>query len=216
MPSHKIHLTIANEVNKVLKLDNDSIMLGSVMPDLVNSNNHGVSHYQIEGSYEDELANPDKFVREYKEKLNNPIIMGYLIHILTDRYYNNYFFKNYCIFNDDGHQIKVKLKNGKFGFPIKKYKQSEFGKYDKYLLKKHLVKKFDSVECVLKVKDLSVAQFNIDYLKKYIENANKEVDKPKLYKIRSSIFYKVLSKKELDNMFNECCKYIIEYINSID
>lgn len=79
MPSHKIHLTIANEVNKILKLDNDSIMLGSVMPDLVNSNNHGISHYQIEGSYEDELANPDKFVKEYKEELNNPIMMGYLI-----------------------------------------------------------------------------------------------------------------------------------------
>ena len=69
MPSHKIHLAIANEVNKKLKLDNDSIMLGSVLPDLITNKRHDISHYQIEGSYEEELANPDKFVSEYRNKL---------------------------------------------------------------------------------------------------------------------------------------------------
>jgi hypothetical protein len=142
--------------------------------------------------------------------------MGYLIHILTDRYYNNYFFKNHCVFDENGHETKVKLKNGKYGFPIKKYKQSDFEKYDKYLLKKHLVKKFNSIECVSQVKDLSVAKFDKNYLIQYIENTNKEIDNPKLYKVKSNIFYKVLSKNELNNMFNNCCKYIIKYINSIN
>lgn len=45
MPSHKIHLSIAQEVNKKLKLDNDSIMLGSVLPDLTIEHNHGLSHF---------------------------------------------------------------------------------------------------------------------------------------------------------------------------
>ena len=34
MPSHKIHMYIAKKVNEKLKLDLDSIMLGSVLPDL--------------------------------------------------------------------------------------------------------------------------------------------------------------------------------------
>lgn len=32
MPTHKMHMAIANEVNKHLKLDEDMIMIGSVLP----------------------------------------------------------------------------------------------------------------------------------------------------------------------------------------
>ena len=127
MPSHKIHLVIANEVNKKLKLDNDSVMLGSVMPDLSIMKDHEISHYQVQGNYEDELANPDKFINEYKKELDNPIMIGYLIHILTDRFYNDYFFKNHCLFDEKNKPIKVKLRNKKIKYPIKKYKQSDLG-----------------------------------------------------------------------------------------
>ena len=34
MPTHKIHLAVANKVNEQLKMDLDSIMLGSVLPDI--------------------------------------------------------------------------------------------------------------------------------------------------------------------------------------
>ena len=34
MPSHKIHLSIAKIINDKLNLDLDSIMLGSVLPDI--------------------------------------------------------------------------------------------------------------------------------------------------------------------------------------
>ena len=34
----------------------------------------------------------------YKEKLDNPIMLGYLIHILTDRFYNEYIFKHFYIY----------------------------------------------------------------------------------------------------------------------
>ena len=66
MPSPRIHLAIANEVNKKLKLDNDSIILGSILPDLSIGKRHDISHYQVAGSYDEELANPDKFINEYR------------------------------------------------------------------------------------------------------------------------------------------------------
>lgn len=215
MPSHKIHLTIASEVNKELKLDNDSIMLGSVLPDLTTLKDHGKSHYQVYGSYDEQLANPDKFVSEYKVKLNNPIMMGYLIHILTDRFYNDYFYRNHCVFDESGNVNKVKLKNGKIKSPIRNYKQRDFGKYDKYLLKTRQVTKFVSDDCIKNVEDLSVAIFDKEYLSNYILNANKEIDKPNLYKIKSSFFYNVLNKEELEELQNKCINYIIDYIKSI-
>ena len=39
MPSHKIHLAIAKKINEKLNMDLDSLMLGSVLPDLA-SNDH--------------------------------------------------------------------------------------------------------------------------------------------------------------------------------
>ncbi len=84
MPSHKIHLAIAKRVNDKLNLDLDSIMLGSVLPDICENKNHSISHYQVGEKDLEGLANPDKFVEKYRDKLSNPIMIGYLIHILTD------------------------------------------------------------------------------------------------------------------------------------
>ena len=58
------------------------------------------------------LANPDKFLFKYKNKLDNPIMLGYLIHLLTDRFYNEYFFKHFYIYdeNDNGNGMYLKGK----------------------------------------------------------------------------------------------------------
>lgn len=45
MPSHKIHLAIAKRVNEKMSKDLDSLMIGSVLPDLTISRNHDISHY---------------------------------------------------------------------------------------------------------------------------------------------------------------------------
>lgn len=212
MPSHKIHLAIAKRVNEKLKLDLDSVMLGSVLPDLTITKDHGLSHYQVAESYEDELANPDKFIKEYKNCLNNPVMVGYLIHILTDRYYNDIFFQKHCVFDEKGKACSVKLRNGMIKSPIKKYKQSDFAKYDKWLLKNNYVSKFVDIKCVDNVKDLSVGKFDKEKLIEYIYNANKEVDSPRLYRISSKFLYTTLTKNELDKLFGDCCNYILDYL----
>ena len=212
MPSHKIHLKIAQVINQNLHLDTDAIMLGSVLPDLTIEKNHALSHYQVKGSYEDTLANPDKFIHEYKKQLQNPIMLGYLIHLLTDRYYNNYFMKQHCLMNESGKPYCVKRKNGTIKKTINIYKKSDFVKYDKWLLKHHLVGKFHDIKCVDAVTNLRVGKFDKDYLKQYILQANREVDVPKLYPIKTFLFYKVLYKKELDDLMDNCCQYIFNYI----
>ena len=100
MPSHKIHLAVAKKVNDILKFDLDLVMLGSVLPDLT-ENNHMLNHFQNGKEGIDGTANPDLFIKKYKDNLENPIITGYLIHILTDKFYNEFMF-NCTNRNDNG------------------------------------------------------------------------------------------------------------------
>lgn len=212
MPSHKIHLAIAKKVNEKLNKDLDSLMIGSVLPDLTISRNHDISHYQEQGTYDSELANPDKFIEDYKNQLDNPVMIGYLIHLLTDRFYNDYFFKNHCLLDEKGIPHSVKLKNGKISENIKKYKQSDFKKYDKWLLKHKYITKFESYNCLNSVSNLKIANFDKNFLQKYIKKINLESDSPNKYRINSFLFYKVLNKRELDKMFENCIEYIEPYL----
>ena len=72
-------------------MDLDSIMLGCVLPDICEEKDHCISHYQAGEKDLERLPNPEKFFQKYREKLNNLIMIGYLIHLLTDRFYNDYF-----------------------------------------------------------------------------------------------------------------------------
>lgn len=218
MPSHKIHLAIAKKVNDKLKLDLDSVMLGSVIPDLCIGRNHTISHYQngklgVEGT-----ANPDLFVKHNKDKLNNPVMLGYLIHILTDKFYNTFAFTNFFIYDKDGNDIGLHFKNKDkllSSEKIKYYKQREFGLYDKWLLNHRCVPKFSCLDCLDNVIDIEVAKFDKEKLKKYIIESNNDIDKVNIFnKVKFSV-YKLTTKKELDKQFELCCDYIINYINSI-
>lgn len=218
MPSHKIHLAIAKKVNDKLKLDLDSIMLGSVMPDLSIGKNHTISHYQngklgVEGT-----ANPDLFVKHNKDKLNNPVMIGYLVHILTDKFYNTFAFTNFFIYDKDGNDIGLHFKHKDKLLPaekIKYYKQREFGLYDNWLLNHRCVPKFSNFDCLDNVIDIEVAKFDKEKLRKYIIESNNEIDKVNIFnKIKFSV-YKLTTKKELDKQFKLCCDYIINYIKSI-
>ena len=77
-----IYLAIAKVVNDSINMDSDSILLGSVLPTIHKSTNRSKT-----------LTNPDEFILRYQPKLDNPVMVGYLIHLLIDRFYNNYISK---------------------------------------------------------------------------------------------------------------------------
>ena len=82
-----------NEVNKTLKLDNDMVMLGSVLPDLTIDKGHRVSHFKngeegIEGT-----ANPYKFLLKDKKRPCVPFwgfASGTLVPIVMDGSFYNF------------------------------------------------------------------------------------------------------------------------------
>ncbi len=88
MASAIIHICIAKEINKVLKMDEDELLLGSIAPDISKQigQTKEISHF-LDPSNEDEIPNIDRFLAKYKNDLSSPFTMGYFIHLLTDKYW---------------------------------------------------------------------------------------------------------------------------------
>ena len=189
MPSHKIHLGIAQEVNKKLNRNTDLIKLGSVLPDLTIEHDHGLSHFQYEDIYPKNLANAEEFKKKYPN-MKDDISIGYIIHLLTDKYYNDFYY------NTDLDWI---VHNKEFNHNL-------FGSYDKYLLKHKIITKIDKkvINYIPNYKDIT---FNKEYLIKYIDELNKKIKSCNIdnsFHLEHQIF--------LDKIYNDCIDYILKEI----
>lgn len=220
MPTHKMHMAIANEVNKYLKLDEDMIMIGSVLPDLTIDKRHRASHFKNGEEGVEGTANPYKFLLKYKDKLKNPVMVGYLIHLLTDRYFNSYVFQNYYIYDENIHLIGIKFHNEKALMPIEKIryeKHRDFYVYDKYLVEHNKVKSFSSTSCIRNIDNIEDAKFDNELIKKYIENANLDLEKAKkgdFFKQLGSE-YKVMTLEDLNKQFDLCVAQILKFFSGL-
>ena len=192
MPSHKIHLSIANEINKKLKLNNDAIMLGSVLPDLTVEHDHGLSHFQFEDVYPKNLANADEFIKKYPT-MKDDISVGYIIHLLTDKYYNDVYYHT----NIDG------IEHNKY------FKHNLFDSYDKYLLKHGIVDKINNKEIIDNIPSYEDISFDNNYLSEYIDKLNDEIDNTIIDKK-----YNVEHQEFLDTLHNDCLNYISNLIEN--
>ena len=95
MASAVIHLCIAKEVNKYLKMNEKLILLGTIAPDISKQigQTKEISHF-LDHSYEDDIPNIDRFLAKYKDELTKPFEMGYFMHLLTDKYwFRDYVYK---------------------------------------------------------------------------------------------------------------------------
>lgn len=190
MPSHKIHIKIAQDLNKVLKLDNDSIMLGSVLPDLTVTKDHGLSHFQYIDEYPYNLANADEFIKKYPN-MKDDVSIGYIIHLLTDRFYNDWYYRNY------------RLKGIK---TTKEFKHNLFDSYDKYILKHFKLDKFSNFSIIEKIPEYKDLKFDINYLKEYINKFNYEIDTNYIDENYSIDKIDILQK-----LYDNCLEYIFNW-----
>lgn len=191
MPSHKIHLGIAQEVNKILNLDNDLVMLGSVLPDLTIEHNHGLSHFQYEDIHPNNLANADEFIKKYPD-MKDDISIGYIIHLLTDKYYNDVYY----------HTNIKGIEHNKY------FKHNLFDKYDIYLLKHKNINKFKDLDVIDKIPLYKDISFNKKYLKEYINKTNNDIDNTQL-----DNSFNIEYQEFLDKLYSGCIDYINNNIN---
>ncbi len=111
MASAMIHIAVANEINKVLKMDQRKLLIGSIAPDMGKLIGRGklITHFLDEDG-PDDIPNMDLFVSKYKDYLNDPFVLGYYIHLYTDYFWFKYFideiYKNDYITKLDGTVVK--------------------------------------------------------------------------------------------------------------
>lgn len=205
MPSHKIHISIANEINKKLKLDADKVLIGSVLPDLSNSK-HYISHFNTDKN-DHVFYNKELFLSKYD--IHNPVLTGYLIHLLTDEFYNRYVRDNYFII-EDNKLCGVKLLSGNYycsSYDAMDIKQEDFHVYDEYLIN---TKEFPIINYISNIPKIDECNYSIDYIKEYIDNYNLEISK----EYNSDLKYKYLTSDIADKIYNECIEYILNYLNN--
>ena len=81
MPSIASHFVVAKLVSKRLNIQSDDFYRGSILPDIIDLED---SHFKIKGTY---YMIPD--INYYLENysLDNNLNIGYLVHLLLDKYF---------------------------------------------------------------------------------------------------------------------------------
>lgn len=136
MASSMIHICVANEINKILKRDNRSILIGSIAPDIAKQINmeKQFSHFQDE---DDDMPNFERFLSKYKSSLNDDFVLGYYIHLYTDYYWFKYFMtefiKHDLIYTLDG-KVLTLSDDEKVKFIYKDYTNLNIKLIDEYML----------------------------------------------------------------------------------
>ncbi len=91
MASSMIHMAVGNEVNKVLKRNNDKLLIGSIAPDI----SKHVGQTKKESHFLDDVTtgipNMERFLEKYGKYLSDDFVMGYFIHLYTDYLWYKYF-----------------------------------------------------------------------------------------------------------------------------
>lgn len=110
MASSVIHMAVATEINKVIKRNNDMLLIGSIAPDISKHLGQSKLESHFQDNKDDNIPNIDRFLSKYKDYLNDDFVMGYFIHLYTDYLWFKYFIpdisnKN-CITKLDGTVVK--------------------------------------------------------------------------------------------------------------
>ena len=225
MPCWSIHFNIAKKLNKILKLDEDLFYFGNILPDIkdIPNVNRDELHYEdIPYSFcpQEKKCNITKFLKDYEDKLNNPMILGYYCHLLTDNFYNEKTYRKCWVFDEDKNIIGIKLKNGKVhNIEIddlknekRTYKHHDFELYGKNIfdanLKPHNKEKiYDNMKYT---KNHFLTKEIIDKRFDYLNTKYLKDNKLKLSERILKNNYWLFTKEELDQIFNYCYKYVLK------
>lgn len=180
MPNWGEHLLIANKLLKKIKINENLFLFGNILPDvqdgflvkdISNIVPHKINHYDFNSKrvYEN-------FYDSYCKKMDNPIIIGYLIHLITDFLWNDMFYNEKCVkengnlvgfINKDGKLIKANKKG------LREYKQKEFRIFQEYIYKKYNMElpKF-SLDISRNANIIENININDDDVRKVIEYIN--------------------------------------------
>ena len=228
MPCWSIHLAIARRINKELNYNKNIFYFANIIPDIdcdITFNRYDAHFYgtlKCEGCPNEELPDIDRFLKKYRKDLKDPLICGYYCHLLSDYYYNKEIYTKYYVQDENNNIIGIKQLNGKTIFiendlngNIKEnYKHKDFESYGKELYKNKRVEfpVYDK-DILNSISKLKINCLNEIQIKKTIEMITIRLTSWNTYSLHEKIFgikYFMIRKKDLDILYENCIKYIIE------
>lgn len=121
MPSWGIHLATTKKILEKINIENkNDFIFGNILPDILNgylikdvSNivSHKDTHY--DNCKQERFSSYKKFYELYKQYLDNKVVLGYLVHLMTDNLWNKEFYNKKAIFDND-EIIRTKSIRGKY------------------------------------------------------------------------------------------------------
>lgn len=230
MPSWGIHLKLAKKLNNKLNLDKDLFAFGNLIPDVDNDSIYtrkeahyytGIGFKKCPNELEIDL---NKFLNDYKDRLKNPMIIGYYCHILTDEFYNEYIYTNKWIQDGNKNVIGIKCDDGNIIDVSKnfreslKYKHSDLEKYGRYIYNSEELFIPNNVDMIFNnssvLNDNFYSQENIEHRIDYLNNGEFKVfNKLSEDDINNQNIYLLFNQKELDKLLNDCYLYILNKLN---
>lgn len=219
MPTPMMHIAIAKKVNEKLSLEKDLLYIGCLLTNWTNVEYH-ISHFKGDKKGIEGLSEPDKYVDKYKDFLENPIVIGYLIHLLTDRFWNKYMVNNVYLYDSEMQVVGVKTKKKKEltlnEESIHALKAKTYNKYDHYLLSKNLVD--DIKQRIVELPTLDELVITKEELDIKIDEYNKNIKEQKK-KIKLPSFsnkYSLINQKEFEDNIERCASYVYSYLRRND
>ena len=220
MPSWKIHSKIGSDILKQINTNKKYFMIGNLIPDqdkynianLQSNVSRVITHYVSNDDVKIGINLPDyeKFYNKYESKFNNPVILGYLVHLLTDYYWNKYIYDKYFIKNGDKY-VAVKLSSNeiyKCDFnEMNSMKQQDFRIFNNSIsVRKNNFRYCLNSKYFHELDEIKVSKHYIYLVGKYLNLSHKkESDGDK---------YSILNEKECIKIIEECEKFIIHYFKN--
>lgn len=227
MPAWVTHLVTGNKISDRLNItDKNSFLFGNVVPDILNG--YIVKEISIHEKYEMthftesdvingvkcKMPNPDKFLSLYKDRMDNMVILGAYVHLLTDYYWNKISYEKF--FRQEGELVKLKFNDGttnKYEYnDAIKVKQEDFKIFTYYLKKNY---KLERVFYTDKFLDINSKISEIPLTRQDIVNAISAIDNYIDIKEQIDNNYRLFKENEIKEEFEKSLEFIEEKLRKM-
>ena len=217
MPNWGEHLAVANKLAKKIKEDKNLFLFANILPDIqAGYLVKGISNIQPRNIDHFDLKNGkwgyENFYDKYSKKLNNPVVLGYLTHLMTDYCWNSLFYDKKCIkennqivgyINKDGVLVKGERKK------LREDNQKDFKEFQNYVYQNYEMQLPEiSADIVSNVNIIENININDDDVKKVI-NYIKETKKDAQNK---ECELQIFTLEELIKQIDETVDFILEFL----
>ena len=229
MPTWGMHLYTAKKLktkfSDTFKNTYNEFYFGNLLPDIPNgfvikniscNISHTKTHFDQEvniGNHKEKRSDINGFFQKYHSKFNNPLILGYYTHLLTDTYWNNKTYNEKAILDVNKNLIGINLQNGqKFMCnkeEIRRIKSNDFKLYAYKIFKNNLVDEIKYTPDIEKfLKEITWLKLEKADIIKTIEYIKEKIIKPESILESKNLEYQIYSEKEMEENIKNSIKFI--------